>query len=76
MSIALELGAPIALLGGRVGRLWAFGAWGFHVGVVLLMNIWFLYPLLGLAFVPLLSAERPIAWGLRRWRESRGRRPG
>lgn len=68
LTLVLELGAPLALIGPRVGKLWAFGAWGFHVGVVLLMNIWFLYPLLGLAFLPLLAADRPIAWAIARWR--------
>lgn len=71
LTLGLELGAPIALLGGRWGRWWAAGAWGFHFGVVLLMNIWFLYPLLGLAFLPLLRSERPIAWLFGRWRTSR-----
>jgi hypothetical protein len=60
MSLALELGAPIALLGGKPARLWAVGAWGFHLGVVLLMNIWFLYPLTGVAFAALLPVERPV----------------
>ena len=61
LTIALELGAFAALLGGRPARLWAAGAWGFHLGVVLLMNIWFPYPLLGFAFFPLLRVERPVA---------------
>ncbi len=60
MSLALELGAPIALVGGKPARLWAVGAWGFHLGVVLLMNIWFLYPLTGVAFAALLPVERPM----------------
>jgi len=68
LSLALELGAPIAMLGGRVGRLWSLGAWGFHLGVVLLMNIWFLYPLVGFAFLPFLRAERPFTWLIGRWR--------
>jgi hypothetical protein len=71
LTLVLELGAPVALLGGRTGRWWAAGAWGFHISVVLLMNIWFLYPLAGLAFVPLLRAERPFAWLIGRWRARR-----
>lgn len=59
-TLVLELGSPIALLGGRWARGWALGAWGFHVGVILMMNIWFPYPLFGMAFVPLLRAERVI----------------
>ncbi len=76
MSVALELGAPLSLIGGRVGRLWALGVWGFHVGVVLLMNIWFPYPLFGFAFLPLLRAERGPAWLVGRVREWRHRSPG
>jgi hypothetical protein len=74
LTIALELGAFAALLGGRLARLWALLAWGFHAGVVLLMNIWFPYPLLGVAFAPLLRAERPFRWLIgqaSRWRARR-----
>ena len=72
MTLVIELGAPVALLGRRLGYVWALGAWGFHVGVVLMMNIWFIYPLLGAAFLPLLPAERivqsviKLAGGIRR----------
>lgn len=61
LTLVIELGAPLALLDRRVGYVWALGAWGFHVGVVLLMNIWFIYPLVGAAFLPLLPAERVVA---------------
>jgi len=76
-ALAIELGAPLALLGRRIARLWLWGAWGFHVGVVLTMNIWFPYPLLGLAFLPLVDAERVVAklaWPWRRWRARRSDR--
>ncbi len=73
MTIGLELAAPIVLFLPRLARLWALGAWGFHVGVVLLMNIWFPYPLIGLAYLPLLRAERPLAWVVARWRRWRSR---
>jgi hypothetical protein len=62
LTMVIELGAFAALAGGRVARLWALGAWSFHLGVVLLMNIWFPYPLLGFAFFPMLRAERPLGW--------------
>lgn len=65
LTIALELGAFAALFGGRPARLWAAGAWGFHLGVVLFMNIWFPYPLLGFAFLPVLRAERLIRLALK-----------
>lgn len=61
LSLALELGAPLALLHRRLGYVWSITAWGFHLGVVLLMNIWFPYPLFGFAYLPLLPAEKIIA---------------
>ena len=72
MTLVLEFGSPIALVGPRLGRLWALAAWGFHLGVVLLMNIWFLYPLCGVAYVALLRAERPFSWAIGRYRRWRG----
>lgn len=61
LSLGLELGAPLALLHRRLGYVWAITAWAFHLGVVLLMNIWFPYPLFGFAYLPLLPAEKIIA---------------
>lgn len=72
-TIVFELAAPLLLVGGRIARWWAATAWSFHLGVVLLMNIWFPMPLLGLAYLPVLRAERPLAWILARWRRRRGR---
>jgi hypothetical protein len=73
-TLALELGAPLALAGGRLARGWAVVAWSFHVGVLALMTIVFPYPLLGFAFAPLFAVERPLrriaAW-IRRRRERR-----
>lgn len=76
MTIIFELGAVAALVHPRVGRWWAVTAWGFHVGVVALMNIWFPYPLLGLAYLPLVRCERPFLWARGRWRARRGMPPG
>jgi hypothetical protein len=59
-TLAVELGAPIALVGGRIAMVWAVMAWGFHVGVVLLMAIVFPYPLIGIAFAPLFPVDRLI----------------
>ena len=58
VTLVIELGAPIALLGGTIARGWAVSAWIFHVGVVLTMNVWFPYPLFGFAFVALFPIER------------------
>ena len=57
-TLAVELGAPLALLSGRIARVWALLAWGFHVGVAAVMAIIFPYPLLGLAFAPFFAVER------------------
>lgn len=70
MSVVLELGAPLALFGRRLAKLWALGMWGFHVGVVVIMAIVFAYPLSGIAFAPLFAVEEPI----RRRLDARARR--
>ena len=57
-SLGVELGAPLALLHRRVGVLWAALAWGFHLGVLVLMFILFHYPLLGFAFASFLPVEK------------------
>lgn len=67
-ALAIELGAPLALLGGRTARGWAAAAWAFHAGVILAMNVWFPYPLCGVAFLPLFAAERVVGAPLRWWR--------
>ncbi len=63
-SLALELLAPLALIGPRLARLWSLAAWGFHLGVLAVMAIFFPYPLFGLAFAPLFPIERFRLW---RW---------
>ncbi|MEM6990302.1 MAG: HTTM domain-containing protein [Myxococcota bacterium] len=69
-SMLLELGAPIALLGGRIGRLWCYAAWSFHAGILAIMAILFHYPLLGFAFASFFEVERVgdriVAWRSRR----------
>ncbi len=64
LSLALELAAPLALVGPRLARVWAAGAWAFHAGVLAVMAIFFPYPLFGLAFAPLFPVERLALW---RW---------
>ncbi|MDP1818434.1 MAG: hypothetical protein Q8K58_00895 [Acidimicrobiales bacterium] len=58
LTIAVELGAPIALLGRRWATSWIAAAWAFHVGILAIMAIGFPYQLLGLAYAPLLPLER------------------
>ena len=69
LTLVVELGAPLVLVHRRIAAIWAFAAWGFHVGVVLVMNIWFPYPLFGFAYLPLFAVERVWPW-LRRNRKA------
>jgi hypothetical protein len=72
LSLVIELGAPLALLGGRIAAGWAILAYGFHLGVVALMMIFFPYQVLGVAYLPFFRAERPVGaigrWASGRWR--------
>jgi hypothetical protein len=58
LTLLLELGAPLALLGRRAAWVWVVGVWIFHLGVVILMAIGFAYPLSGCAFASLFAIER------------------
>jgi hypothetical protein len=55
-TIAVELGAPVALVGRRWAWRWCLAAWSFHVAVVLSMSVVFPYELVGLAYLPVLLA--------------------
>lgn len=57
LTILVELGAPIALLGRRWAAWWSASAWLFHVGIVALMWISFAYPLSFIAFAPFFRLE-------------------
>lgn len=59
-TVALELGAPFALLGGRARTVWVVAAWSFHVGIVALMAIGFPYELAGVAYAPFFRTERLV----------------
>lgn len=59
-SLFVELGAPIALLRGRPRHVWVAAAWLFHVGVLALMAILFVYPLSGIAYASMLAPERAV----------------
>lgn len=63
LTLALELGAPLALLGPRIAAVIALGLWSFHFGILVSMAIAFPYPLTGIGLAPLLPAER--IWRLR-----------
>ena len=61
LSLLIELGAPLAILHRRVALVWALCAWGFHLGVLLLMAILFPYQLSGVAYASLFPLERAVA---------------
>jgi hypothetical protein len=61
-TVALEVGAPLALVGGRVRTAWIVGTWGMHVGIAAVMGIVFSYPVSGVAFVAFVAGERGWAW--------------
>ena len=56
-ALAVELGAPVALLGGMWRNVWVVSAWLFHVAIAAVMAIAFPYPLYGVAFAPFFAVE-------------------
>ena len=60
LTLVVELGAPVALLGRRWAAASAAAAWTFHLGIVALMWISFLYPLSLIAFAPFFRCERVV----------------
>ncbi len=58
VTLLVELGAVVALWGGRWRTAWVAAAWLFHVGVLALMAIVFPYQLAGIAFAPFFRVER------------------
>ena len=58
LTFALELGAPVALLGRRAATAWVLAAWLFHVGVLVLMAIPFFYQLTLVAYAAFFPMER------------------
>lgn len=76
LTLAVELGAPVALVGGRIRAAWLATAWSFHVGVFVLMAISFPYQLSGVAYLAFVPAERVAAAIRQRWRNVRRTRTG
>lgn len=71
LSLALELGAPLALLTRRLAHGWVAAAYSFHLGVLALMAIGFPYPLSFVAYASFFELEALERWprfrGLTRW---------
>lgn len=57
-GLAVELGAPLALVGRRLRNLWVVGAIGFHLATAATMFVFFGYRGLGVALLPLFAVER------------------
>ena len=54
-TVALELVAPLALLRRCLAVVWSTAMWAMHVGIALTMAVAFPYPIVGLAFVPVIA---------------------
>jgi hypothetical protein len=60
ISLAVELGAPLALVDRRLGRIWALSAFAMHWGILAVMGIRFRYQLTGVAFASWFDVERAL----------------
>jgi hypothetical protein len=65
LTLVLEIGAPVALIGGRVRTAWIVGILGMHAGIAALMDITFPYQTYGIALLSFVAIERVLP---RRWR--------
>jgi hypothetical protein len=68
-TLLLELSGPFVLFNRKLVRAWAVGMFVFHWGIDVVMDISFLYPLSGIAFVACFPVERALLL-LRKWRRS------
>ncbi len=57
-AVAVELGSPVALLGGWWRNVWVGAVWIFHVGILVLMTTFFPYQLSGVAYASMFPVER------------------
>ncbi|MEM1335789.1 MAG: HTTM domain-containing protein [Actinomycetota bacterium] len=71
VTVALELGAPLALLDRRLRTGWVLATWGMHVGILATMAIGFPSPLFGVAFLPFFRSEQAVERGRSWWRTRR-----
>lgn len=58
LTVAVELAAPVALLGGRIRTVWVAAVWLLHLGIAATMFIVFPFPLFLVAFAPFYRVER------------------
>jgi hypothetical protein len=57
-AVAVELGSPVALLGGWWRNVWVGAVWMFHVGILVLMTTFFPFQLTGVAYASMFPVER------------------
>jgi hypothetical protein len=57
-SLAIELGAPLALMNRRFAAVWALSVVAFHLGVLGVMAILFPYPLFGVGLASFFRVEQ------------------
>lgn len=62
VTLLVELGAPVALLGKRWAAAWVGAAWSFHLAVLLTMSIGFTYQLSGVAYLSFFAVDGAVAW--------------
>lgn len=58
LTFLIELGAPLALLHARAGKVWAAGAWMMHWGIYFVMGISFRHQMSGIIFLPFFEVEK------------------
>ena len=75
ISLAAEVGAPIALLSKKTARAWVAVVWAFHVGVLAIMAIGFFYPISGIAFASFFEVEKISDFVRSKWRARRMVKP-
>lgn len=74
-TLIIELGAVLALFGGRLRTAWVVGAYAMHVGIAAAMGIAFPYPLWGIAFASFFELEHGYAWLRAKLRPAHGDSP-
>ena len=58
IAVALELAAPVALLGGRPRTVWVVLTWSMHLAIAALMFVVFPFPVSGVAFACFYRLEK------------------
>ncbi len=61
-TMIIELGAPFALAGRRVGMVWAVLTWLMHWGIFFIMGIRFRHHMSGILFLPFFEVEKLGSW--------------